>query len=757
VIHLLVHLRRLRRCQASHLKLPSHRLLVLHLQARQNMYTGMFVRNPPCPSSDFRSLMLLAFRDERQTLLNGICTLVSWLYIRCGLSRAHASKVLQLVVWLVLCAIRFGRLFGHALGDENPIPDMRDVRTAIATLAIEPVLQRSVCCPKCFAPYHLDAMPEICPRRETARSRPCGERLWTTRQTKRGPKLVPRRLYTTQSFPAWLRFFLARPGIEDLLDKSYMPRPNDGHMRDVWDSPAWCSLGAFPFTYGNLVFSYYIDWFNPLTNKIAGKKVSCGAIMMFCLNLPPELRHLPENTFFAGLTPPPHEPNIVTITAVQDPIVDQLLPLYEQGEVICSFRHPLGYLRRVAVLPFIGDLMALQKACGFASHAHKYFCWFCLLKRDEIERLDMIAWPRRTHLEVSTAARRWLAATTKKERKALFDSTGVRWTSLLRLPYRDHVQHIILGVMHNWLEGILQHHARRLLGIGIEVFLEADEQDVQDADAQEPELADADMDDLLSLALEDDMDIVSEIAELVSDSQSNADTPSHARHLRRFHSTSLSNILDLPEGPADQDAADDDYVMADNESTDGSEGSDSGQASTSEACIFTAAELQLIRSCIGDMVLPTWVARPPRNLGDKSHGKLKADNWFILFTVCLLASLPEIWSSSSTRHRLLLQNFFDLVDCTNVTCSFSITMDDIELYEKEYVRYRQSKQVLFPRSHSVPNQHYAMHNGDLMRFWGPLMVLSEFPYERHNGTFQKVQTTNHLGKCGPTLLALCHS
>jgi hypothetical protein len=28
------------------------------------------------------------------------------------------------------------------------------------------------------------------------------------------------------------------------------------------------------------------------------------------------------------------------------------------------------------------------------------------------------------------------------------------------------VKHVILGFMHNWLEGILQHHLRTLWGIG---------------------------------------------------------------------------------------------------------------------------------------------------------------------------------------------------------------------------------------------------------------------------------------------------
>jgi len=45
---------------------------------------------------------------------------------------------------------------------------------------------------------------------------------------------------------------------------------------------------------------------------------------MFYLNLPYHLRYQPENTYFAGITPPLYEPSITTITALLDPIVEQL-------------------------------------------------------------------------------------------------------------------------------------------------------------------------------------------------------------------------------------------------------------------------------------------------------------------------------------------------------------------------------------------------------------------------------------------------
>ncbi|KAJ7111670.1 hypothetical protein C8R44DRAFT_632715, partial [Mycena epipterygia] len=41
---------------------------------------------------------------------------------------------------------------------------------------------------------------------------------------------------------------------------------------------------------------------------------------------------------------------------------------------------------------------------------------------------------------------------------------------------------------------------------------------------------------------------------------------------------------------------------------------------------------------------------------------------------------------------------------------------------------------------SVPNHHLAMHNGDQMKFWGPLALLSKFPGERMNGGLGKIKT-----------------
>ncbi len=39
-----------------------------------------------------------------------------------------------------------------------------------------------------------------------------------------------------------------------------------------------------------------------------------------------------------------------------------------------------------------------------------------------------------------------------------------------------------------------------------------------------------------------------------------------------------------------------------------------------------------------------------------------------------------------------------------------------------------------------------MHNAAILKYWGPLPCLSEFPGERLNGMLQKIQTNGQLRK-----------
>ncbi|THU85981.1 hypothetical protein K435DRAFT_822265 [Dendrothele bispora CBS 962.96] len=602
--------------------------------------------------------------------------LVIWLILCVGVSRSTANLVLQALQLILLTVTELLAITIKIFGQELDIPPLEicsDIHTIYRAVEVEPEIIRTVCCPKCFTLYSLDNVPEFCTWRQTKRARKCGEQLMTARKTQNGEKLlVPVRLYSTQSFESWLQFFLARPRIEDIIDQSYthIP-PNNGMMYGIWDSPAWTKgpLGDFTKKQGNLTFSLYIDWFNPLTNKIAGKVISCGAILLCCMNLPPDIRYLPENTFFVGVTPGPSAPDFVTISHIMQPVVDVM------GKIIPTHRHPEGRHIRTGLLPLIGDLQAIWKISGFLGH---------------------------------TQALEWKNATTKAKKKQLATQNGVRWTALYDLPYWDPVAQIVLGFMHNSLEGILQQHLRQLWSIGKEV----------------------------NIIEEDTISIDSELENVSISSQHDTEnTPTQT--LRDSMSRSQSHLSD--------------YVSADEDIDEDME--DDEDISYPKHFSFSSDELELIQKCIRNVNLPTYVQRPPGNLGEKAHGKLKADNYFTLFAVIFPLIIPTFWHLTGDDYkRSLLENFYHLVASTNIISSFSTSPHEADQYMVHYTAYRRGIHELFPTYQDKPNHHYAMHNGEILKYWGPVAALSEFAGERMNGVMQNINTNRHIYDVDFTML-----
>jgi len=63
-------------------------------------------------------------------------------------------------------------------------------------------------------------------------------------------------------------------------------------------------------------------------------------------------------------------------------------------------------------------------------------------------------------------------------------------------------------------------------------------------------------------------------------------------------------------------------------------------------CIFDTFSLSQIHHYIANIVIPTWIDQLPSNLSEKSHGKLKANQWLTLFTIFLPLILSELWSKN---------------------------------------------------------------------------------------------------------------
>lgn len=218
-----------------------------------------------------------------------ISILVVWLHVKVGVSRSVANKLLQALQLILTTFLQLLEAALLSFGITMKLSDLKiphDVRTAYQLHFTEPDIIRTACCPKCFSLIPRP-IPWQCQWRASPRSRPCNAELWKTQNTRSGPKMVPRSLYTTQSFDSWLKTFLSRKIIEDGLKETFCQYINNpptafgGTMKDIHDSPAWKNLQAYLLSPYHLVFGIYVYWFNPFTNKIAGKIMQ---ILLICID-----------------------------------------------------------------------------------------------------------------------------------------------------------------------------------------------------------------------------------------------------------------------------------------------------------------------------------------------------------------------------------------------------------------------------------------------------------------------------------------
>ena len=108
-----------------------------------------------------------------------------------------------------------------------------------------------------------------------------------------------------------------------------------------------------------------------------------------------------------------------------------------------------------------------------------------------------------------------------------------------------------------------------------------------------------------------------EFTDLEAESQAHSDAPSH---LKCQHSKSLDPMDD---DDRDNLQGDDEDFRPDSDSEDDDAAGKWDAAVTTS--VFNKEALSKIHECLNDAIVPTWITRPSRNLGNKSHGKLTAN------------------------------------------------------------------------------------------------------------------------------------
>ena len=229
---------------------------------------------------------------------------------------------------------------------------------------------------------------------------------------------------------------LSRPGYKEHMDSTWESNTSeDSVMHDIFDAKfirgfkgpdgRSFSLGGGE---GHYIFSLFVNFFNPYTNKQSGKKSSVGLISLVCLNLPPSICYKPENMFLFGIIPGLKEPPLTALNRYFKSLVDDLIDFWETGVKFSkTYNYDTGQLICCVLLLLACNLPAARKTAGFASAAHKHFCFIChcTCSQHGYDNLDYDMWRKKTNSECRSFASRFEAVEHEETRTELFKQSGI--------------------------------------------------------------------------------------------------------------------------------------------------------------------------------------------------------------------------------------------------------------------------------------------------------------------------------------------
>ncbi|KAG5715117.1 hypothetical protein E4T56_gene17600, partial [Termitomyces sp. T112] len=697
-----------------------------------------------------------------------------WLFEMC-------EKILNLVVETVPAA---SQAFSFLTSGKFP----RDIRSAMKSLKLERESEVYATCPACHTIYRAlqrgsqggknhkgeeedipDSIP-VYPQRCTAKrhGHKCKELL--VRPKSIGERkltiFVPVRPYVVFDFKDWLAGLLSREGYEQKMDKAWekMVVPVDGKITDIFQGSAIRDFkgpdGKTHFSAcggnsaGRYLFSLGIDFFNPLGNKQAGKKISVGMISVACLNLPIEERHKPEN-LFVQLIPGPREPPVEVdgLNPYLEPVVNAFLELWTGVFFSRTAEYLYGRAVFCAVLLVICDLPMACKVGGFTAISHEKFCSRCECSRSVhgYKDYNYDFWVPHTDVECREQAKKYFNASSPEEAQDIVNSSGVRWTELLRLPYYKQSSSLVVDVMHNLFLGLIKEHFRSILG-----YDEGKTKKGQDrgkptkglvvkihfsADNPQPENK------------THTKDVRTLVKWLLQPMEINERGQEFEDAVKKWSKVSLPALRCVAKGLDGCEAytsptrlvrehyaraivtwrlkqiADDDIWQP--------------------GSVLTDEEMKTIAEDLEYVVKPSWMPSVPLLSGSK----LKADEWRTLGCLNLPMSLIRLWSKHLEQDRLhFLRLTMSLMSAVLLATSRVTSEEHCARYLKFMVEYRKELRQLFPLYDCVPNHHVVFHIPEFIRLFGPVHGWWAFPFERAIGQLQRLSTNYNKHELCPNSL-----
>lgn len=380
----------------------------------------------------------------------------------------------------------FGSIFISDAAVENfKIPNNTDSVSKLLQTTNSDDFIEYVVCPKCLSVYYYEdcvyshhgqkeskACPYIAHPNHPHHSRrvSCGAMLLKKVKTGRGHKLVPTKVYPYQPLCKSLTYLVQKEGFIDSCEMWRNREATENHLVDIYDGCVWYDyqINGFLQSPYNYMLTLNVDWFQPFTHI----EYSVGAIYLAIQNLPRSERFKEENIILVGIIPGPSEPKL-SINSYLSPLIEDLKIAWYDG-IKVKRSNGSEVTIRLALTCIACDIPASRKVCGFLGHNATLGCNKCLKKFNSISfgvvdysGYNRELWIPRSGQMHREQCRKILTENTKTGIRNSESMYGIRYSTLLLLPYFDPVRFTVVDVMHNLFLGTGKHMFKLWLSLNL--------------------------------------------------------------------------------------------------------------------------------------------------------------------------------------------------------------------------------------------------------------------------------------------------
>ncbi|KAJ3709926.1 hypothetical protein C8R42DRAFT_563696, partial [Lentinula raphanica] len=586
------------------------------------------------------------------------------------------------------------------------------------------------------------------------------------------------------SFFDWFGRFIALPGIEKygerFCEEISSHREVPSTKRDATD-------GRFVHEFrgadgklfiserggeGRWLFVLSLDYFNVEGNRIRGRSFSTGLMAMSCLNLPLSMRNDPAFVYIPALyhCKDGHEPDSKNAETRHflKPLVDEFLVGYTRGvrpysthESQKAQEDPYSRVFKFAISNGTMDSKAAKPANGLldiTSHifCHRCNCWHAF----HGGRTDCRNWVDIDDEYLRKGAQLWQDAEFSEDRKFVEDCFGTRASELWRLPYWKPSRQAVSEPMHTVYLNVVQRYCREILGLDnpndkkkvhkmpkyTRCFYYPFEPPPALSSVSQSRGADS-QEDRASLSAYRVGDIHRFLSQPLGDDHG---------HLRRLLDDATFDALmyvcvDLGRSPVAKCSK---SVLIHELVT---WRLAMPRTPLEPLKIDSPGLLRRLQQAVREVTTPSWLSKPPPDVGTPAAGTLKADHWRRLIEIHLPLAMLSLWneqspSAAGNAHLMVpaLETTMHLTCAAILMSKLSLSVERREQFRNHLIQHIEGIKQHFG-GFIFPSHHLSLHISDFMEEFSGVRHWWSMPFESLGGKLQRIRTNHKAGEKQSTI------